>query len=231
MEGKEGTDLVHHFFSGTGTTYDQMVRLCTFGFDRWWKRKILERIPEGSSRVMDQACGTGILTFQIARKFPSSQVVGVDVQEEYLNIAEKKVKEVGRRNVQFILGRAEEVFIKKSFDCIASSYLAKYAETESLIQNIKSMLRKGGILVMHDFTYPSNRPFARVWELYFRILQTVGSWKYPQWSAIFDGLPELLRKTPWVAESIRSLRENGFSDIALQPFTLGTSAIVTARRT
>ncbi len=231
MEGKEGTDLVHHFFSGTGTTYDQMVRLCTFGFDRWWKRKILERIPEGSSRVMDQACGTGILTFQIARKFPSGQVVGVDVQEEYLNIAEKKAKEVGIRNVQFILGRAEEVFIKKSFDCIASSYLAKYAETESLIQNIKSMLRKGGILVMHDFTYPSNRPFAKAWELYFRILQTVGSWKYPQWSAIFDGLPELLRKTPWVTESIRSLRENGFSDIALQPLTLGTSAIVTARRT
>ncbi len=231
MQGKEGTDLVHHFFSGTGTTYDHMVRLCTFGFDLWWKRKILEKIPQGSAQVMDQACGTGILTFQIARKFPFGQVVGVDVQEEYLNIAEKKAKEEGIRNVQFVLGRAEDVFLKKSFDCITSSYLAKYAEIESLIRNIKGMLRKGGILIMHDFTYPSNRPFAEAWELYFRILQTVGSWKYPQWSAIFNGLSELLRKTRWVTELIRSLQENGFSDIALQSHTLGTSAIVTARRT
>ncbi len=230
MEGKEGTDLVHHFFSGTGTTYDHMVRLSTFGFDLWWKKKILERIPEGSTRVMDQACGTGILTFQIARKFPFGQVVGVDVQEEYLNIAERKTKEVGIRNIQFILGKAEDVFVKKSFDCIASSYLAKYAETGRLIQNIKSMLRPGGVLIMHDFTYPSNRSFAKAWELYFRILQTAGSWKYPQWSAIFNGLPELLRKTQWVTELIRSLQENGFSDIALQPLTLGTSSIVTARR-
>ncbi len=230
IEEKEGADLVRYFFSGTGMTYDHIVRCCTLGFDLWWKRKIVEKIPEGSARIMDQACGTGILTFQIALKFSAGYVIGVDLQEEYLHIAKKKANELGIKNVQFILGKAEDVFLKSSFDCITSSYLAKYAQLGSLIQNTKSMLRKGGILVMHDFTYPSNRLFVRIWKFYFRLLQAAGSRKYPQWSAILHGLPGLLHRTQWVTESIGLLRKNDFSDITLQSLTLGTSAIVTARK-
>jgi demethylmenaquinone methyltransferase/2-methoxy-6-polyprenyl-1,4-benzoquinol methylase len=115
-------------------------------------------------------------------------------------------------------------------DCITSSYLAKYADLEMLIQNIRQMLRKGGVLVMHDFTYPPNRSFARIWELYLRLLQTWGAWKYPGWREIYYGLPRLLRATQWVPELTGILRREGFSEIRRQPLTLGTSAIVAARK-
>jgi len=228
---RKGLDLVQHFFPGTGATYDNMVNLCTFGFDLWWKRKILEKIPVGSRRIMDQACGTGILTFKIARRFPQGEVVGVDVQEEYLDIAKRKARELGLKNVQFILGRAEDVYVERNFDCITSSYLSKYADLRSLIRNVKKMLHPGAILILHDFSYPSNHGFARIWEFYFRILQAMGRWKYPQWSKIFDGLPEVILETTWVKELISLLRENGFSDITQQSLTLGTSTIITARMT
>jgi demethylmenaquinone methyltransferase/2-methoxy-6-polyprenyl-1,4-benzoquinol methylase len=223
-------ELVHRFFSGTGPTYDFMVNLCTLGFDRCWKKKTLERIPEGSIRILDQACGTGILTCKIARTFPSCQVIGVDLLEEYLIIAREKTQRQNLENVEFILGRAEEVLLHENFDCITSSYLAKYAKLESLTQNVKRMLRSGGVLIMHDFTYPPNHVFARLWEFYFRILQSAGRWNYPQWKGIFDGLPGVLRETKWVIELIRSLRENAFSDISIHSLTLGTSAIVTAKK-
>ena len=48
------TDQVRRFFSGTGTTYDRIVNLCTLEFDRLWKHKILRAIPEGSFRILDQ---------------------------------------------------------------------------------------------------------------------------------------------------------------------------------
>ena len=230
MEDDRRVDLVHSFFSGTGPTYDSLANLCTLGFDRWWKSKILGKIPEGSTRIMDQACGTGILTFNIARKFPRSRIIGVELRDEYLDIAKEKARRLKLNNIEFILGRAEEVLSDESFDCITSSYLAKYAELESLTRNIGKMLRSGGVLIMHDFTYPSNRSFARIWEFYFRILQTVGKVKYPEWSNIFDGLPKLLRETRWVTELINCLQENVFSDIALQSLTFGTTAIVTARK-
>jgi demethylmenaquinone methyltransferase/2-methoxy-6-polyprenyl-1,4-benzoquinol methylase len=230
MEGNSGVELVHPFFSGTGPTYDFMVNLCTLGFDRFWKEEILEKIPKGSIRILDQACGTGILTFKIARKFPRSRVIGVDLLEEYLSIAKEKARRQNVENVEFILGRAEEVLLHENFDCITSSYLAKYAKLGSLTRNVRKMLRSGGFLVMHDFTYPPNHAFALLWEFYFRILQSAGRWKYPQWRPILDGLPRLLRETKWVTELVRFLRENAFSDISMQSLTFGTSAIVTAKK-
>lgn len=224
------TELVYRFFSGTGSTYDLIVHFATFGFDRWWKRKILEKIPEGSSNIMDQACGTGILTLKIARQFPHCRVVGVDLLDEYLTLAKEKARRLKLENVEFVLGRAEEVSLGEGFDCITSSYLAKYAELGSLIQNIRKMLRSGGILIMHDFTYPSARLLGHLLELYFRVLQAVGRWTCPQWNTALEGLPELLRQTGWVPQLIRGLEENAFSEIHVQPLTLGTSTLVTARK-
>jgi demethylmenaquinone methyltransferase/2-methoxy-6-polyprenyl-1,4-benzoquinol methylase len=223
-------ELVHRFFSGTGPTYDLVVNLCTFGADIWWKKIILDKIPAGSARIMDQGCGTGILTFQIARKFPHSRIVGVELRDEYLNIAREKAKALKLGNVDFILGRAEDVLLEDNFDCITSSYLAKYVELEILIRNIKKMLRKGGLLIMHDFTYPRNRTVARIWEFYFRLLQIVGDWKYAQWREIYYSLPKFLRETKWATDLTRILGENAFSDIHTQFLTFGTSAIVTTRK-
>ncbi len=223
-------ELVHRFFSGTGPTYDWVVNLCTFGADIWWKKRILEKIPKGSTRIMDQGCGTGILTFQIARKFPHSRIVGVELRDEYLNIAREKARALKLGNVDFILGRAEDVLLEDNFDCITSSYLAKYVELGILIRNIKKMLQNGGVLVMHDFTYPRNRTVASIWESYFRLLQIVGDWKYPQWREIYYRLPKFMRETNWATDLTRILGENAFSDIHNQSLTFGTSAIVTARK-
>jgi demethylmenaquinone methyltransferase/2-methoxy-6-polyprenyl-1,4-benzoquinol methylase len=230
MEVNSKQAIVHRFFSGTGPTYDHIVNLCTVGFDKWWKRKILEKIPKEPRRIIDQACGTGILTFQIARKFPSCQVIGVELRSEYLNIAKKRSKTLGLHNVDFVLGRAEDVSLNEEFDCITSSYLAKYAEIELLVRNVGRMLKPAGVLIVHDFTHPPSRAIATVWELYFLLLQSLGAWKYPQWREALYGLPQLLRETHWVSELKGSLQGNGFSDIEATPFTFGISTAVTATK-
>ncbi len=223
-------EVVQRFFSGTGSSYDRVVVLNTFGMDIWWKRKILEKIPEGAVRILDQGCGTGILTFRMARRYPGARVTGVELREEYLRFAREKARKLKISNVDFILGRAEDVFAGDDFDCVTSSYLAKYVDLELLIRNIGRMLRPGGVLVMHDFTYPRNRTFVRVWEFYFRLLQTAGSWKFPEWGEVYEGLPGFLRRSSWVAELTAILGENGFSRMAIEPLTWGTSALVTARK-
>jgi demethylmenaquinone methyltransferase/2-methoxy-6-polyprenyl-1,4-benzoquinol methylase len=230
MTASPGTALAHRFFRGTGATYDLMVNLGTIGFDRWWKKKIVDRIPAAPRGILDQACGTGILTFKIARKFPACRIVGVELREEYIRIAREKAAARPLNNVAFIIGRAEDVFLNADFDCITSSYLAKYAEIGKLVSNAKRMLRNEGLLIVHDFTYPPGRQFARLWKLYFRLLQTAGSRRYPQWRTVFYELPQLLRSTGWVGELIETLQKNAFTDITLEPLTFGSSSLVTARR-
>ncbi len=223
-------ELVHRFFSGTGSTYDQVVGLATLGLDHGWKKKILKLIPENPGSILDQACGTGILTFMIARRFPGCRVTGVDLTGEYLATAREKALEMGLRNVDFILGRAEDVFLDGRFDCITSSYLAKYADLQTLVRNNREMLRPGGMLVMHDFTYPARRLPARILDLYFALLRTIGDWKYPQWGTVLHELPELMKKTDWVPTLVALLRENGFSEMRIRSLLFGVATLVSARK-
>ncbi|MFA7096205.1 MAG: class I SAM-dependent methyltransferase [Gammaproteobacteria bacterium] len=222
--------LVHRFFSGTGPTYDFMVNFATLGIDRLWKRRIVGLIPPDARRVLDLACGTGISTFAIARRRPGCHVTGVELRDEYLRVARAKARRAGMENVEFVLSRAEDYRSDEPFDCVTSSYLAKYADLAQLIGNCRAMLAPGGLLLMHDFTYPPKAWLARIWRLYFKVLQTAGSRVFPAWREIFYGLPRLIEQTRWLQEAQEALRDYGFVDIRTEYLTAYGSAIVTARK-
>ena len=229
-EGDPRLERVHRFFSGTGSTYDSIVNVATFGIDRRWKRAIVDLLPLNPKRVLDLACGTGILTLAIARRYPHCQVVGVELRDEYLEIARRKVRKLGIRNVELVLSRAEEFRSSEPFDCVCSSYLAKYADLQRLTRNTRDMLIEGGLLLMHDFTYPPKAYLAGIWRFYFRTLQLVGNRFFPAWRAIFYGLPRLIEETRWVSELQEALRENGFRHVRVEYLTAYGSAIITARK-
>jgi demethylmenaquinone methyltransferase / 2-methoxy-6-polyprenyl-1,4-benzoquinol methylase len=230
-QGDPRVERVYRFFSGTGTTYDFMVNFATFGIDRRWKRRIVDLLPPNPARVLDLACGTGILTLAIARRYRNCQVVGVELREEYLEIARKKVQRLGIRNVELVLSRAEDYRASERFDCVCSSYLAKYADLQRLTRNTKDMLVANGLLLMHDFTYPPKSFLAWIWRCYFKSLRLAGSRFFPAWREIFCGLPRLIEETRWVPELQEALRENGFRHTRMEYLTAYGSAIITARKT
>ena len=151
-------------------------------------------------------------------------------QEEYLNIARKKARDLQLTNVEFIHGRAEEGILDGEFDCIASAYLAKYVDLDLLVAHAKKMLRKGGVFVMHELTRPANPLFVALWKMHFKFLQTYGKWKHPEWELAFRDLPLLLTKTRWVDQLTLALRANKFSDIKVETLLFGASVIVSARK-
>lgn len=223
-------DLVHRFFSGTGHNYDFIVNVSTFGIDRLWKRRMVELIPPHPTRVLDLACGTGISTLAIAKRYPQAKVVGVELRDEYLDIARKKVQELGLPQVEFVLSRAEEYRSTEPFDCISASYLPKYADLQVLIPSLHRMLNPDGLLIMHDFTFPPKAYLVWIWRMYFKVLQWVGTPLFPDWREIFYGLPVLIEQTRWVTELRAELEANGFRDIRFEYLTLYGSAIMTARK-
>ena len=227
---KHHEELAEQFFSGNGATYDQIASFSTLGLDGWWKRKVLNKIPKTSNRIIEQASGTGILTCKIARLFPKCRIVGVELHEEYLNIAREKARDLQLTNVEFIHGRAEEVILDGEFDCIASAYLAKYVDLDLLVAHARKMLREGGVLIMHELTRPTNPLFEALWEMHFKFLQTYGKWKHPEWELAFRDLPLLLTKTRWVDELTLALRANKFLDIKVETLLFGASVIVSARK-
>ena len=223
-------ELVQRFFSGTGASYDFMVNFATLGIDRLWKRKIVDLIPADSSRVLDLACGTGISTFAIANRYPNCKVVGVELRDEYLALARAKAQKLDHRNVEFVLSRAEDYRSSEAFDCVTSSYLAKYADLKRLIPSIRDLLKKDGVLIMHDFTFPPKAYLVWIWRCYFWLLQRLGSRLCPAWREIYYGLPGLIEHSSWTAELPQVLWENQFRTIQLKYLTAYGSAIITARK-
>jgi demethylmenaquinone methyltransferase/2-methoxy-6-polyprenyl-1,4-benzoquinol methylase len=174
--------LVERFFARTAGSYDFIVDATTLGADRRWKRRIVESVPAGASRILDLASGTGILTFELARRFPTAQIVGVELRDEYLQIARRRASALGIGNVEFVLGRAEEFTSRERFDAIVSSYLAKYADLQALARGARGLLEPGGRMVAHDFTYPSNPRSEQLWRLQFRVIQSVFGRIWPAWA-------------------------------------------------
>ena len=154
----------------------------------------------------------------------------MELHEEYLNIARQKVRDLELSNVEFIHGRAEDVIFKGEFDCIVSDYLAKYADLDLLVAHAWSMLRKGGLLIMHELTRPTRPLFLVLWNIHFKLLQAYGNWKHPEWNMAFNDVPSLLTRTRWVDELTRALRANRFSDIEIENQIFGASVIVSARK-
>ena len=222
------TKLVEHFFKGTGSTYDSMVHWATLGIDRLWKKRIVALIPDGTGPVLDLACGTGISTLAIARRFPGRRIVGVELRDEYLVIAREKVRMLDLQNIELVLCRAEDYQSRDKFDCVTSSYLAKYAELPLLTEHCKSMLKAGGLLLMHDFTLPPNRVLLALWQFYFLVMRNTVARAIPSWMPIYAGLPRLIIATRWLDELHQALEACGFTGIRREYLTLCGSAIVTA---
>ncbi|MGH9934011.1 MAG: class I SAM-dependent methyltransferase [Nitrososphaerales archaeon] len=220
----EGHKVARKFFTGTSSSYDTVVSITTFGRDASWKRAIVDLVPAGNYRVLDLACGTGILTFALARKV--SAVTGVDLMEENLRVANKKAIESEITNVTFCTSAAETIPQQDgSFDFVTASYLPKYCDIELVVKESARVLKRNGVLIMHDFTYPRSAAMKALWNAYFKILRIAGTFT-PSWRPVFNELDNVIKHSRWVDELINAMNNNGFRNVQCKNLTSGTAAIV-----
>ncbi len=223
------TNLVERFFRGTSQSYDLVVNLFTYGADRYWKKEILKRTPRGD-RILDLACGTGILTLHLARVNPCSQIIGVDVMPEYLQKARQKILEERPCNIQLVCGKAEEVTFRTAFDCVTSSYIPKYVPAERLVPHLAPLLKHHGVLILHDFAYPETWLFRKLWELHMILIKLAGWFLFPEWRTVFKELAGLVRTSQWVAEYRQALDAHGFRTVEVARLTAGSAALLVAEK-
>lgn len=95
--------------------------------------------------VLEVGCGTGNLTKELKKL--GYEVVGVDISEDMIRVAKKKLPDV-----EFYIGDARNFSINRTFDAVVSTFdsLNNIIGTEELFKafrNIKRHLRMGGIFV------------------------------------------------------------------------------------
>lgn len=204
-----------------------MVKVTTLWQDNMWKKRILTIAEQTTPQtILDLACGTGILTFALAERFPESTVVGIDLQQEYLQYARAKQRKKDVKNVKFLQKNAEDVS-EGHYDLITASYLPKYITIDVVISNCSRILTPQGLLIFHDFIYPEKAAFRFFYNVYWVFLKALLGMSDP-WKGMSRELKHIIVETTWVNDMKDALELYGFTNIQVEPQPLEVAAIVYA---
>ena len=125
-------------------------------FQAWASRVADAAEVHAGQRVLDVACGTGILARTVAdRVGPTGSVVGLDVNKGMLAVAERQAP-----HLEWQDGLAEELpFDNDSFDAVVSQFGLMFFEDKSrAIQEMGRVLRPGGRLAVAVWDTLDNTP-------------------------------------------------------------------------
>ena len=96
------------------------------------------------SRVLDVACGTGVLMPDYLSR--GAEVTGIDISPEMIKLAEQKYAGTG---VRFICGDVEAADVGQDFDAIVVyNAFPHFPDPERLIFRLSGLLAEGGILTV-----------------------------------------------------------------------------------
>ena len=121
-------------------------------------KKLIELIKiNKNNRVLDVACGTGVVTKQIQKKVgKSGYVVGIDTSTTAIKIAKKENK----KNLDFLNADAENLSFSNKFDIVTCQYaLFFFPNAQKALKNIKNSLKKSGIIGISVHGSKDNVPF------------------------------------------------------------------------
>jgi 2-polyprenyl-3-methyl-5-hydroxy-6-metoxy-1,4-benzoquinol methylase len=151
---------------GVGAICDEIVREESPGYLQhvlWWTIRGHVDVEDVSDRrLLDFGCGCGASTMILSRMFPSAQIVGVDIDEEAIEVAEARRRFYGQEQAvsfQLMPGPTQLPKALGDFDFIVFSAVYEHLlpeERRTLIPTLWSRLREGGMLFVgetpHRFT-------------------------------------------------------------------------------
>jgi SAM-dependent methyltransferase len=152
-------------------------------------------VPEPGARCADLGCGGGHVTRELARRAGSTgEVVGIDLDEELLQLAAEQAAAEGLGQVTFHAGSVE-TYVGADLDVVyARMLLSHLRDPAEMIRRMAAAARPGGIVIVEDvqfagcFAEPACSAYDR-WIGWFReaVRRTAGDLE------IGPRLPGLLR--------------------------------------
>jgi ubiquinone/menaquinone biosynthesis C-methylase UbiE len=137
-------------------------------FQEWTSRVADAANISSGQRILDVASGTGVLTREVAKRVGASgSVVGLDLNEGMLAVAQRKAPEI-----EWQQGNAEALpFDSNSFDAVVCQFGLMFFEHRlAAIKEMVRVLRQGGCIAIAVWDSLENTPgYAAITELLERL--------------------------------------------------------------
>jgi len=175
-------------FDAIAKRYDLLNRVLSGGVDRRWRRKTVAalQLGEGPARVLDVATGTGDLAIAIARKYPRTNVVGLDPSTAMLEVGRRKIEKRGlAERIEMVPGDAEQLgFEDDSFDGATIAFgIRNVPDRARGIAEMARVVRRGGRVCVLELSEPKGGLLAPLARFHVHVL-------VPRIGALLSGAKE-----------------------------------------
>lgn len=207
---------VRAMFDRISGVYDRMNAVMTAGLDRRWRARAADLAAVGpGDRVLDVACGTGDLAFELAgRVEPGGAVVGTDFSERMLDHARAKAAGRARTAVRFEWGDALALpYDDGAFSAATVGFGARnLSDLDRGLSEMARVVAPGGRVVVLEITTPQRPPLSWFYSAWFdRVVPALG--RVAGDADAYSYLPDSVKRFPGPAALAAAMERAGLAEI------------------
>lgn len=220
-------------FDRIAPRYDTLNHLLSFNIDKVWRKNVAKRVAESHPQtILDLATGTADLAIVLAKHNPKSQLIGLDIAEQMLEIGREKVKKHGlEAQIELVAGDAADIpFPDGHFDAVTVAFgVRNFNELDKGLKEICRVIKPGGTLYILEFSMPTRFPMKQAYRLYLnKILPAIGKHvsKDPE---AYRYLSDSVQRFPQPTLFNRKLASAGFEAVSHKGMTMGVVTLYQAK--
>ncbi|MGN6178389.1 MAG: bifunctional demethylmenaquinone methyltransferase/2-methoxy-6-polyprenyl-1,4-benzoquinol methylase UbiE [Mucilaginibacter sp.] len=224
-------EQVADMFNNISKTYDFLNHFLSLGIDIIWRKKAINELKaDKPKRILDVATGTGDFAFEALSILQPEMIIGVDISQGMLDIANQKIAKRGTQNrFEVKLGDSEKLpFGANEFDAVTVAYgVRNFEDLQKGLNDIYRVLKPGGKAVVLEFSKPKAFPVKQLYNFYFNYI-TPGIGKlFSKDARAYTYLPESVAAFPDGKAFTELMQKAGFSNTKCRPLAFGICSIYT----
>ena len=231
---KTKKEEVREMFDRIAPAYDRLNHTLSFQIDKLWRRRVVRIVRRSSPRrILDVATGTGDLAIALAARIPEAHVLGIDLSEQMLEEARRKVVRRGLdERVLLEEGDAERLALGDGAVDVATVAFGvrNFGDLGTGLQELFRVIRPGGQVVILEFSTPSAPLFRALYRFYSRRVLPVIGGRISKDRQAYEYLPASVDEFPAPARFMELLVKAGFAHCRARSLSGGIARIYTAEK-
>ena len=218
---------VREMFDNIAPKYDLLNHTLSMSIDRVWRRRVVGEVRRAKpGRILDVAIA-------MARRIRDVQVLGVDLSEQMLAVARRKIEARGLDGrIVLDRGDAERLAVADaSVDVATVAFgVRNFGDLGAGLRELARTIKPGGKVVILEFSRPRNRVFRALYEFYsYKILPRIGGLVSRDKRA-YEYLPASVGEFPAPEEFMAMMARAGFRNCRARSQSFGIAQIYIGER-